>query len=35
MNGARDARAAKALVNFLRNAESAKVIKSKGMEPAK
>jgi molybdate transport system substrate-binding protein len=33
MSGAKDA-AAKALVDFLRTPESAKVIKAKGMEPA-
>ena len=32
--GAKNAAAAKALVNFLRSAESAKVIKAKGMNPA-
>jgi len=32
--GAGNAAAAKALVNFLRSAESAKVIKAKGMDPA-
>jgi len=34
MSGAKDAAAAKALVDFLRTPESAKVIKAKGMEPA-
>ena len=34
MTGAKDAAAAKALVDFLRTPESAKVIKAKGMEPA-
>jgi len=34
MTAARDAAAAKALVDFLRTPESAKVIKAKGMEPA-
>jgi molybdate transport system substrate-binding protein len=34
MAGARDAEAAKALVNFLRTPEAAAVIKAKGMEPA-
>jgi molybdate transport system substrate-binding protein len=34
MSGAKDAAAAKALVDFLRTPESAKVIKTKGMEPA-
>lgn len=34
MAGAKDAAASKALVNFLRTPESAKVIKAKGMEPA-
>ena len=34
MNGTKDAVAAKALVDFLRTPESAKVIKAKGMEPA-
>ncbi|HEU4343284.1 MAG TPA: molybdate ABC transporter substrate-binding protein [Candidatus Binatia bacterium] len=34
MTGAKDAAAAKALVDFLRTLESAKVIKAKGMEPA-
>src|SRR5262247_3800923 len=34
MTGARDAAAAKALVEFLRTPESAKVIKAQGMEPA-
>ena len=33
MTGAKDAAAAKALVDFLRTPESAKVIKAKGMEP--
>jgi len=33
MTGAKDATAAKALVDFLRKTESAKVIKAKGMEP--
>jgi molybdate transport system substrate-binding protein len=35
MNSAKDTGTAKALINFLRNPESAKVIKAKGMEPAK
>jgi len=34
MAGAKDAAAAKALVNFLRTPEAAKVIKAKGMDPA-
>jgi len=34
MTSAKDAATAKALVDFLRTAESAKVIKAKGMEPA-
>ena len=34
MTGAKDAAAAKALVDFLRTPESARVIKAKGMEPA-
>jgi molybdate transport system substrate-binding protein len=34
MSGAKDAATAKALVDFLRTPESAKVIKAKGMEPA-
>ena len=34
MTGAKDAAAAKALVDFLRTPESAAVIKAKGMEPA-
>ena len=34
MTGAKDAAAAKALVDFLRTPESAKVIKAKGLEPA-
>ena len=34
MTGAKDADAAKALVDFLRTPEAAKVIKAKGMEPA-
>ena len=34
MTGAKDAAAAKALVDFLRTPESAEVIKAKGMEPA-
>ena len=34
MTGAKEAAAAKALVDFLRTPESAKVIKAKGMEPA-
>jgi molybdate transport system substrate-binding protein len=34
MAGAADAAAAKALVDFLRTPESAKVIKAKGLEPA-
>ena len=34
MTGAKDTAAAKALVDFLRTPESAKVIKAKGMEPA-
>jgi len=34
MSGAKDAAAAKALVDLLRTPESAKVIKAKGMEPA-
>jgi molybdate transport system substrate-binding protein len=34
MTGAKDAAAAKALVEFLRTPESAKVIKAKGMEPS-
>jgi molybdate transport system substrate-binding protein len=34
MTGTKDAAAAKALVDFLRTPESAKVIKAKGMEPA-
>jgi molybdate transport system substrate-binding protein len=34
MTGAKDIAAAKALVDFLRTPESAKVIKAKGMEPA-
>ena len=34
MTGAKDVAAAKALVDFLRTPESAKVIKAKGMEPA-
>ncbi len=34
MGGAKDAEAAKALVDFLRTPESAAVIKAKGMEPA-
>jgi len=34
MTGAKDAAAAKTLVDFLRTPESAKVIKAKGMEPA-
>ena len=34
MTGAKDAAAAKALVDFLRTPESAKAIKAKGMEPA-
>ena len=34
MGSAKDAEAAKALVDFLRTPESAKVIKAKGMEPA-
>ena len=34
MNSARDAGSAKALISFLRSAESAKVIKAKGMDPA-
>jgi molybdate transport system substrate-binding protein len=33
LTGAKDAAAAKALVNFLRTPESAQVIKAKGMEP--
>lgn len=33
MTDAKDAAAAKALVDFLRTPESAKVIKAKGMEP--
>lgn len=33
MSGAKDAAASKALVNFLRTPEAAKVIKAKGMEP--
>jgi len=33
MGGTKDAAASKALVNFLRTPESAKVIKEKGMEP--
>jgi molybdate transport system substrate-binding protein len=34
MTGAKDAAAAKALIDFLRTPESARVIKAKGMEPA-
>jgi molybdate transport system substrate-binding protein len=34
MNSAKDAGAAKTLIDFLRSPESAKVIKTKGMEPA-
>ena len=34
MTGAKDAAAAKALVDFLRTPEAAAVIKAKGMEPA-
>jgi ABC-type molybdate transport system substrate-binding protein len=34
VTGTKDASAAKALVDFLRTPESAKVIKAKGMEPA-
>jgi molybdate transport system substrate-binding protein len=34
MTGAKDAAAAKALIDFLRTADAAKVMKSKGMDPA-
>ena len=34
MTGAKDTEASKALVDFLRTPESAKVIKAKGLEPA-
>jgi hypothetical protein len=34
MAGARDAAASKALIDFMRTPEGAKVIKAKGMDPA-